>query len=317
MQFAGDLWCAGCQWSPCSKFISVIIRGGPGSLQVLDSNMETAYVWRDDDRWPYLDEAGGVVSVWAPNSTMLGAVQLAGPLQHHRLDACWNPYMQQSDDCAETALARGLLAGIDAGDVLEHLSWGPGKRVAAVAQLSQPVSTTSYLHGVWCPGIDHKLYLLEAGQGMSSKRLAWQYGDEIKWSPAGDRLLLECANSISLLTNSCAAVAVMAEKPGYQQRESVFSSCGLHVAITCACWEGSLKLYNAKNGDLVLSLSGLMQDEQFTGWDLSFSEKLDQLIVLGCEDLHIVSLGWSSDSMHTRSRQLCNAIAAVSSWTID
>ena len=150
------------------------MRGGKGSLQVLNTNrkLETVYAWRDEDRWPLMKSAIDVISVWAANSTLMGAVQLAGPLQRHRLDACWNPSMQQSDECAEAVLARKLLASIDIGDSLIHITWGPGHKIAAIAKLSEPKTKASHFHDVSFPAIDHKLYVLDSEQGIARKDMA-------------------------------------------------------------------------------------------------------------------------------------------------
>lgn len=82
--------------------------------------------------------------------------------------------------------------------------------------------------------------------------------------------------------------------------------------VVCACCDGSLKLYSAKKGKLVFSLGGVV-----SSWDLSFSDKSDLLVALSRKTLCVIAFGWTSNTVRASSQQLCNAIAAVSSWTAD
>ena len=257
--------------------------------------------------------------VWAANSTLLSAVQLAGPLQHHCLDVCWSPYVQQSGSCTEAGHVSALLAGTEAAHTLQHLSWGPCNSVAAVAELSQPISSkfVSRYPDMYVAAVDHMLYVLEPGQGMSNMAVAWTNGGKVVWSPAGDRLLLNSIDSVSLVTSGCKYVVILDEKPAYNQREAVFSSDGKHLAVACACCEVPLRLYNAKNGEVVFSLGHLVKDQLNTCWDLSFSDKSDQLILLGWDDISIICFGWGSCAARTSSTERCDGVAAVSGWTPD
>ena len=311
----------GTQWSPCSNFLSFILNdAGTASLLVLNSSLEMLYAWHHDGPW-----LSSVRSVWAANSTLLGAAQLPGPLQHHQLGACWNPRGQQPALCSEAAQVTELLAGIDAGAIVQHLSWGPCKAVAAIVkpppQYDYWVSNDN-LHvfggSVHGSGRICDLYVLEAGQSMTSMSVMWNpalsSGNEVIWSPAGDRLLLNSSYSLQLVTTRCNGVVNVGDELEYQLRLAVFSSDAKFFASAC---QGVVTVHDATNGDIIHSVGvDVLQERGQKHWDLSFDDNANQLILIGWKDVRIISFGWGSDSLHTSSRELCNGIAAISSHNI-
>lgn len=284
--------------------------------------MDTLFECSDYDRWlnaipQSYSWPGGVLLAWAANSTLLGAVPLAGPLQRHRLDVCWHLHEQQADHSAEASHARQLLAGIANGDIVKHLSWGPCNGAAAVAELPEPLSRADYCRGLYYyPAIDHKLYVVHSGQGMASTTVPWADHGSLIWSPAGNRLLLISPGSFRLFTSRCVLVGMVDD--AYVPRVALFSSDGVHIAACAGC-KVALRLYNAHSGELVLAVGSKVEDEECQDalWDLSFNDQSDQLVLLGRKDVCITSFGWGTDTSRTSSRELCNAIAAVSSWTPD
>ena len=273
------------------------------SLVIMNAELEQLHVWHEEDK------KLRVSSAWAADSTLLCVKRVANPELHWHLEECWNPLAQQSDS-AQAARIRKLLAGFDAAKIVFHLSWGPTKAAALVTGVKRPLSAASQS----TPAFDRKLYVLGAGQGIMSKAVDWQHGGRLRWSPAGDRLLLSCETSLTLMTTSCVELMVLDGEPVWHElRQAVFSSDGAYIAVACACCDACLRLYDAENGEMLLSLGGMVvAHPEEVSWDLSFSEKSDQLILLG-RDVHIISFGSESDLRRASSRQLCNAIAAISS----
>lgn len=299
------------QWSPCSKYLCVNIWSADEftSLEIMNTDLETVHAWRE---W----EEDWLVAVWAADSSLLCVQYTSDPKPHYYVQSCWNPSVQQSDN-AQAAHLRELLAYFHAtAEDMSDLKWGPCTAAAVITKLKRPIPSASQGSRKALPAMTHKLYVLESGQGFTSMALAWQDDGQVTWSPAGDRLLLDCEASLRLVTTGCVLVVVMDETPvqwNLELRLAVFASDGTQIAVACPCHNASLRLHSAGNGEMLFSFDNIVVRDPMNGsWDLSFSENSDQLILLGWHVL-IISFGLESGPRCARSQQLCNAIAAIGS----
>ena len=295
------------QWSPCSKYVSLLLYGTDGALLVMDTKLQTVYTWNDEAFdspacWPCQEVAS---SVWSSSSTFMAAVRSTAPSLPYQLAVSWRPDGLQPSS-TEVTLFNDLLAGLCADEALQCMSWSPVAGLAAITAIPQAQDAEGRDLGYeLC-----KLYVMLPDTGLTSRlvpsgNLSYLWWPML-WSPLGGHLLLCHSKSSELVSSTCESVLQLAG-------QAAFTPDGRHIAgwglRTSDCAQQPLKLWSLRSGAVVL-------DETWSGpgkTRLMFSS-LGDLLLLG-EDhcLYIMQFGRSL-STTASSRQLCKAVPVACSW---
>ena len=297
LQFFGQPCCTPICWAPDSSLVSMSIKG---RLEVLNSSLESVYVWAAPVYWE-------VVSAWTPGGYLMVAMCQPGvsPRQSHLLTICGHQSQPEST-CAAASLAT-LLAQFGPQEALKELAYSPANGVAAV-------TGTACEHGS-CQ-CQYTLHVLVPGFGLNSVAVGFSclpYAAALVWSPAGDRLLVICPQRLQLVTLACVLVLDMPWEGSHAEKctSPIFSPDGHHVAAVCATGSQQdrqlrLRLFAAANGAVVF--------EHVWGGELwydtlAFGPSGDQLVLMGEQHAYAFTLGQACEANTLSSGHMCDAIA--------
>ena len=288
------------QWSPDSRLLSFY----DGVLHVLNCKLEHVCCWPDQSP-AFASEKHVAACAWTPSCHLLGVVPTSGQVQpqSYRAEGCWDGFQAGAESSAEAEGLKVLLAHLGAQETVVHLACSPLTGVALVTSCG--------------PRYDgqYKLYIMLAGSlpaslALSFSRYAWEA--EVIWSPAGDRLLVNCPEQLQLVTTAC--VLLVDIRAGCC--DPTFSPDGRHVAAVFKTTlqqkvHMSCRLFRASDGEIIFDhswLGGVAVDR------LAFNTEGDQLLITGRNKIHVVSFGQAYEAEHMSSRQLCEALAGACSW---
>ena len=294
------------RWSGDSSLFAVLYEEEVSRLCVLNASLETIIAWplHSHRAWPV-----HMAFDWTPSCILMAAVHT--PSSPARLEVCWHPCQPSLGDMPETGMATRLLARLDPREATVCLAWGPSGGLALVTHIERQPQRKLYV-------------LLPRGQPVSAGVHFSRFASEaaLVWSPAGDRLLVNCPGRLQLFTSSCDPVLDMP----HGKCVPVFSACGRHVAAAeffSAQQRGRLRVrvFEARSGALLWEHKGRLAvgGGAVSSGNLAFSPMGDQLFVSGLLEygtygIHAFSFGRAYMAGRLSSRQLCEALAGVCSW---